>query len=419
MRTAPALTLTISFAILLADCVGAGVARQRESAVGACEVRELERRDLVLPSGEQLLTTFTTVAIQGDTTLIIGRPSSLFRASPGGDYQRVGRDSVVGAVLTRGGPLRPVLMPPVLGEVGGLKAVTLSGGRFGVVFDIPDMATSKQPPLDGALYFGILRGTEWQTIERIPTPPGLARAWGLSSLSAWGDTIVWAVPVAIGPQEWRALVATRIDGKWTTELAPAGNITSVAALADRSRIILAVAHPDTALAVDANSMFVLTRDSAGWSPQHKIAAGVIEPVFQPSLARLADGETIVTWYGPFVRERRFWVTRDVLGPRTRPVRVLSDVDHIAEVRGRQLLWLADAADSVNGRHLLLIRLDHDSARTVATMRNPFVRGAPFTALMLAPSVMMVVGLRWDVTQTVVPPSTQVLYLNLSCDDAVG
>lgn len=234
-----------------------------------CIISEVSRDPLVLEDGSEAAVEPTIFSAAGKKVLLAGTPNYRFRGN-----RLVVRSGIFGAVIGEDGSARAVGFPKGMNRAKPLRALSLGDSEWGVLFaeltrpEFGDSATV-DPPV--GLWYGVIKGTAWQAVERISAPPsGKLQLNGLSSLTQSGNSLAFALPIDLADQWTDVVVFEKREGRWSFELVPTRRAAYVALISSPTTGLgMAVVQPDVALRHDQNSVFLYAR-SRGWRSLGKL-----------------------------------------------------------------------------------------------------------------------------------------------------
>jgi hypothetical protein len=147
------------------------------SAGGACAIVEVARDTLLTPARERVFVAPGSVATNAlEEVLIVGRPNYVFGADSGGASTLLAQDSLLGILVRPGGAAIEVPAPRDARRISVVEAFARDDGGWDVIFgeDAEPYALWDRPAWDPvhALWYGVLRGTAWESLEEIPIPQG-------------------------------------------------------------------------------------------------------------------------------------------------------------------------------------------------------------------------------------------------------
>lgn len=388
----------------------------REVATGEvlpslCVVREDSRERLIPEEGQQLYVEPMVLesSSQGDV-LLAGTYNYLFGQTPEGKWTLIENDSIFGAVIRPDGPARIIFSPIPTKLLTGIRAVTQADGTWAVIFAEGTTWTGESRPDTAArLWYGVLDGTQWATLEPLPLPPaGTLRPSSMSSLIQFGDTLAWAMEITRPDHQRDIVVFQRHGGQWSFDTVRTTFTAYVdVAHSDSLGLILAVVRPDLTLPSDGNSLFLWARRPE-WRELRKIVPSTTEEVHSPRLI-LSHAGDVLSWQAqvPTATGSR-WEAHAMSGhleEKNGALTVLdSAVTSISPVvtvrlpRGPRM-WIVDHLLSEGPeREIRIIQDSGGSAVKLAQVPNPFL--AEFAATLSASSEILVTGALIDRDQDV-------------------
>lgn len=278
-----------------AVCIAAGVLHSFTGGLGAqpfpraagdsCSVTAISHHLLVLANNHEIYVAPETFAAnsKGDV-LLAGTPNYIFARPADSTGVLIGRDSLFGAILSvtgRVSAIRPPLDPHL---VTGVRALARTDGRWSLVFAERAHAQHDQTRTSDerivALWHGVLEGTQWSSLERLPVPPDVelsAARVSFSPLRQQDDRLAWAVGARLSSGVEGVLVLERQAGRWSSRIvhtrsAVLGGLT----YSESGALLLAVIAADTAIAPgesDRNSLFLWSSDGDGWRTVRRLVHG--------------------------------------------------------------------------------------------------------------------------------------------------
>lgn len=298
-----------------------------------------------------------------------------------GGPQGAGWPEVFGVHISSGRVSR--IPHPLPGRrLDAIRGVGTAAGWDLVFAEMYDTALHARADSARALWRGHFDGRRWRNVERLPTPPGIARVMFASTLHPSGRRMAWVVPyVARKPDGDRLgfVIHTRDDaGEWTGEFVPIlAGVAEPRFTADDLQ--LAVQGADTTMLPDGNSLILRSRN-AGWGVIDVLRRGREEPVFAvnsfqgPEVGALswrtasARGFAVraMVWTGNRDRGRVLTVDEEDSGYTP-----LSPVD----VRDAGMVWATGSGPPPSGGDLELLILRPDGTEVRLTVGpSPFPYG---------------------------------------------
>jgi hypothetical protein len=265
-------------------------------AASQCRIDEVSRAKLVDGHGRQVyIQPVVAVPNPRGEIFLGGERSYVFGRQDDGRWTRVPEDSLLGAIIPRTGPSELVRAPIPSHLLGSVRAVARDDGTWAVVFAEMKPAGAERSDSVARLWYGVLDGPRWTSLENIPIPPhGVVRGAALSSPVEADGVFSWAVILATPERPSDVLVLQRKQGEWSYQVVPT-IFASYAAItyASGSEPLLAVVQPDLELPSDGNSLFLWAR-RPGWVQIAKVASSSDGEVHDPRLDRLA-GTSVLSW----------------------------------------------------------------------------------------------------------------------------
>jgi hypothetical protein len=332
-----------------------------------CEVRTLSQEPLFIDKTTQLyVEPYLAERSAGGDVLLIGTRNYLFREAANGKWAAVPRDSILGAVMSRSG-VSLVRSPIPNRLLASPRARALADGTWAVVFAETESYVGDDVPSTAVrLWFGILAGASWKRFEAIPLPVGLRPThYNSSELLERNGDLVWALETRNneGYQDGVVLFHKQ-RGSWSSEILPVRGARYPHLAYSRSgSLLLGLAHPDTTLSFDRNSLFIWAK-ARTWARQVKIAPSAEGRVHDVALV-VKNDSTIVSWHadvvaaGPGRRELRALVG-DLDVSKARRITIDSSVTSFPSARFVQLtdhsrLWVVDHVSINAAREVRFIR----------------------------------------------------------------
>lgn len=270
---------------------------QAQASYDDCSLHEVSRERLIMADGRQLYVEPVVLeANSGGDVLLAGTYNHLFEKTAEGEWEFVARDSVFGALIPKTGA--PQVVPsPLPGKLlKGIRAAASDDGTWAVVFaEVRPDTGNPDPQRAARLWYGVLDGVCWTTIESLPLPPGgtVEPIVFASSLARRADALGWALPVDRRGLISGILVYERRGGEWTHEVVPTGFAKVDLSYSDTLGLVLAVRQGDFRLRRDANSLLFWVRQPE-WRILRSVVRGSEEQVHRPSLIITPERSTL-TW----------------------------------------------------------------------------------------------------------------------------
>lgn len=152
----------------------------------------------------------------GGRILLLGGVIHRFSLRQGRVPTTVSTRSLLGAVVLPNNRATLVTAPVAGRRFNGIRAVSLRGARWGVVF-AEMRPTAQDAPVDtaAALWYGEYDGRRWSGVERIPVPDPVISLDMASNLVASEGRVTWVVKTPTRRPSMAIL--QRAGGRWTTE----------------------------------------------------------------------------------------------------------------------------------------------------------------------------------------------------------
>jgi hypothetical protein len=367
---------------------------------GRCTLAEIAR-DTLMVNGEPLYVEPEVIsASPGGSLLLLGSWNYRFRWGADGSWAPVLPDSVMGAVVSTSGAASVVRAPIPSDRLQGVRAQPRPDGGWDVVF----IQTGAPPSPDrrsdtaAALWHGVLRGSSWASLGRLPIPPGIVLAARRSSFIRFGDTLAWAVSrLEMGRLEGVVIYEKR-GAEWTASNVGVGHAYVELMHHPERGLIAAVVQPDPARRTDGNSLLLWTRRPE-WKIDRVMVEGGGERVHDPSI-QTRGREAVLTWDADVrlpdggTRGEVHAMAGSIAERDEAVIRVDSTGGEVG--RSASLLWFGDGARvwmlRGHGPASPELRFVHDSGGqtvTVATLPNPFE--TPPHAAAVSPAEAVVSG----------------------------
>lgn len=282
-----------AFLVLLGSgtsCAQSGYIARTEPA---CVVTTLPRRSLVLSSGDQIYVEPQSVVASPSRITVAGTPSYVWKKGPAG-FELLA-DSIIAAVTDPAGnavAIRSHLGPR---QVYDVRSLALPDGRWALLFH-----EGPPPPRMGdevevqAVWFGIVSGSRWDVLERIPIGDAQPRSMFTSELVLSAKRhIAFAVPVK---DAGRSLIRVfeRDDGRWVTSDVPAAGALYLSLAAAGDTLKLAAVYSDPSGAPDHNPLWLHSSISGSpWSRAHPLVRSPDHPVHKQHLVAAVSASRVV------------------------------------------------------------------------------------------------------------------------------
>jgi len=398
----------------------------RVSAEQQCVVQDVAEQVLTVGEARELYVEPAALVASGGDVLLAGSPNYLWTRDSGGKLLAESQDSVFGVVVREDGSAVLVGSPvsPQLIEV--IRAVPFGPGSWAVVFaEMTSGHTFARPGKVARLWYGVLKGNEWDHLEEIP----YARSEdlhprGISDLLLRRDTVAVAIPTNLIGTGSGVVYFERANGAWTHEFvrAPDAVHATLSYAPDRG-VALGIVQPAPELEGDANSFFLYSRGTR-WDGREMIVRGGSSPVFAPSLTLTAGGGGVLTYFSvvqaPEGGRSEGRVLLDPLGsdPQGRIMTVDSSSVGLTPVilPPGGVLWVSDHAASDERREIHFIGHVRGAALYRHVIPNPYE--GPFAAARKSDDEVLVAGPRVDRGEGAVPLVTLLLRARVSCRGTV-
>jgi hypothetical protein len=171
-----------------------------------------------LEDGAELYVEPEELLRLGNDLLVVGTPTYVWPADPGGQGDTPLADAHVAARFDLDGRTR-LIEKPIPGTIGRVRAVALGDERWGLLFDEvhPDSLPSKHHLL--ALWYAEHDGARWTSLERVPAPEeGVLDLWADSELVRSAEGLMWVVALRLASGGSQLLHYERVGGRWRHEV---------------------------------------------------------------------------------------------------------------------------------------------------------------------------------------------------------
>ncbi len=268
------------------------------SADQQCDIQRISESRLTVGDSWELYVEPNALVASGGELLLAGSPSYLWRRDSDGALHLEPQDSVFGVVISESGAAKIVAAPVASRLIGGVRAIPLNSGSWSVVF--AEMTPDYEFPRPGKvarLWYGVLRGREWESLEQVPYPEGVQFDFSqVSNLLGRGGALAIAIPVAL-PQGLGGVVflERRFDGSWVHEVIDAPGATYATLSLDTERgYALGIVQADLSIDEGFNALFLYFREDHWKNPQ-RIIRGENGSVFLPSLTLGREARGVLTY----------------------------------------------------------------------------------------------------------------------------
>lgn len=365
-------------ALLAAGSVGAGAQAQRPAAVaGSCAVETVAEHELRTAEGHAIYIEPNAIAVSGGEILLAGGLNHVLRSQP--RLSRVPTDVLLGAVVRRDGETTLVPAPAGIAQVWAPRALPRAGGGWDVVFaDVRDTQVAELDSVAG-LWHGVLEGGRWTSVQQIPIPASIwLNGRGTSQLARAGDTLIWVLP---GPTAYhrKAVVARRVEGRWTSALREIGSASYVAMAHHRRHgaWLAIVRGPAPRTPGGAMSLYLEPLDG-GEGDAMLVDPGDVDAT-HPSLTATEDG-FVVAWKVDGHEGSRLVATEVVPGLEPLPAGEIEPVTSrfrpVAPVGSPAALRWVVQHEPAGGApdEIRILEGDVTDPREIARLENPFFHG---------------------------------------------
>ena len=154
----------------------------------------------------------------GSDFLVVGTPGYTWAPGTGADSLPLTVNEHLAARFSFDGRAT-LIEPPIDAHIGDVRAVSLGGERWAVLFDEEASRDPSEWGRSRALWYAEHDGTRWTTVESLPYPPDASvRAHSSTELVRMGDGVAWVVPVDLEGGTYQLLAYRRTADGWTTEV---------------------------------------------------------------------------------------------------------------------------------------------------------------------------------------------------------
>ncbi|HUP51013.1 MAG TPA: hypothetical protein VM198_00955, partial [Longimicrobiales bacterium] len=213
-----------------AACTGGGAEPGSQIAGGGVAGCEMARVPLTVGDGVFAYIEPESFFRVGSDFLVVGTPG--YTSAPGTDADSLPLtvNEHLAARFSFDGRAT-LIEPPIDGHIGDVRAVSLGGERWAVLFDEEASRDPSEWGRSRALWYAEHDGTRWTTVESVPYPPDASvRAHSSTELVRMGDDVAWVVPVDLERGTYQLLAYRRTADGWITEVV-SDDAVEVAALA--------------------------------------------------------------------------------------------------------------------------------------------------------------------------------------------
>lgn len=392
------------------------------SAEQQCVVRDVAEQVLTIGASRELYVEPSVLVAAGGDVLLAGSPNYLWTRDPNGKLLPESRDSVFGVVVRDDGSAVLVGAPVLPQLIEVIRAVPSGPGSWAVVFaEMTPGHTFSRPGKVARLWYGVLKGNEWDRLEEIPySRSEELHPRGISDLLLRGDTVAVAMPTNLVGTGSGVVYFERTNGAWTHEFvsAPDAVYATLSYVPDRG-FALGIVQPAPELESDANSFFLYSRGTR-WGGREMIVRGGSTPVIAPSLTLTAGGGGMLTYssvvQAPEGGRSEGRVLLDPLKPDHHDRIITVDSSSVGltpvifPLGG--VLWVSDHAASDDRREIHFI----SHARGAVPYRHvvPSPYEGPFAAARKSDDEVLVAGPRVDRREDAVPLVTLLLRARVVC-----
>lgn len=181
-------------------------------------VPRVKRETRLTLKGARVYVEPSSVSTDDGGTLLLGIPSYLGRFDESTKQWTQVRDSIFGAYVRRDGTLEAVPMPIDQRHLFAPRAAKRVDGAWDVIFlELPSPFRAATSDSTVGAWHGILRGAQWDSVNRIPLPDSMQLGiLGVSALIRTGDTLTWAAPFGASRagRSDGAVIVERYGGSW-------------------------------------------------------------------------------------------------------------------------------------------------------------------------------------------------------------
>jgi hypothetical protein len=152
----------------------------------------------------------------GSGFLVTGTPSYTWKPGTDADSLPLTADQHLAARFSLDGRAT-LIEQPIDAPIGDVRAVSLGGERWAVLFDEEASRDPSEWTRSEALWYAEHDGTRWTTVESVPYPPDTrVRAHSSTEVVRMGDDLAWVVPVDLEGGRYQLLEYRRTADGWTT-----------------------------------------------------------------------------------------------------------------------------------------------------------------------------------------------------------
>lgn len=365
------------------------------AAASSCSVAAISHYPLVLANNHEIYVAPETFAANSNGDILLsGTPNYIFARPADGTGVLIGRDSLFGAIISATGRVSAIQPPLDPRLVTGVRALARTDGSWSLVFGERAHAQHDQArPSDErivALWHGVLEGTQWSSLEKIPVPPGVelsAARVSFSPLRQHGDRLAWAVGARLSSGVEGVLVLERQAGRWSSRIVNTRSaVLGGLIYSESGTLLLAVIAADTAIAPgesDRNSLFVWSSDGDDWRMIRRLVHGGADGAVLSS--------TLDRWRNIPIST---WVAEAGDGYRLRTVVDAVNGEHITTIdedlaqfhtfsstapTNDSYVWVTLHEDSPNPKRLRFHRVTSAGAMQVAETESPVLNGFRITS----------------------------------------
>jgi hypothetical protein len=201
-----------------AACTGGSGESGPQAASGGVPGCEMARVPLSVGDGVFAYVEPENLLRIGPDFLVVGTPTYTWAPGTDADSLPLTIEEHLAARFAFDGRAT-LIESPLDAPIGDVRAVSLGGERWAVLFD---EEASRDPNTSGrslALWYAEHDGTRWTTLESVPYPPDTeVRAHSSSQLVRVGDDVAWVVPVDLEGGRYQLHAYRRTRDGWTTEV---------------------------------------------------------------------------------------------------------------------------------------------------------------------------------------------------------